>query len=618
VTRRVADVRNSGHVLVTNSEVGRCRVGVDIGGTFTDLVAVTSDGTCLTKKVSSTPPNFAVGIADGLRQLLVENDLSPQDVQEVIHATTVATNAIIEQKGAKTALLTTRGFRDVLEFRRGRIPDLYNLFYTPPPPLVERRLRLEVTERIGARGEVVVPLDESSVVATLDRLRSDGVKAIAVVLLHSYQNPSHERRVGEILREHLSGIHLSLSVDVLPEIREYERTSTTAINAYIGPLVREYFASLEEQLAAMGITGRLLTMQSNGGIMSAAETRERPVAIVESGPAAGVIGAHRIARRAGFENVIAFDMGGTTAKASMIEGGEFSRSTETEVGGGPSLASRLIRGRGYALNFPVLDIAEVGAGGGSLAWLDHETFLKVGPRSAGAIPGPVCYGAGGEEPTVTDANVVLGFINPNSLAGGAIKVHAELAESAIKNKVAVPLGLTVLDAARGIHTVANETMIRAIKAISTHRGRDPRDFALLAFGGSGPIHAVEVARALEMKTVIVPPSPGLLSAVGLLGEDQAAGVAVEQRHRQLLFERADLAGDGRLRQSKLLAGMREAARFRRCVKHLQLVPVHIGKSVASSSHGYSAAARSLARKARKRSASRAAMQPSPAAVTAWR
>jgi N-methylhydantoinase A len=454
-----------------------------------------------------------------LRELLAENNLSPQDVQEIIHATTVATNAIIEHKGAKTALLTTRGFRDVLEFRRGRIPDLYNLFYTPPPPLVERRLRLEVDERIGAKGEVVVPLDEASVVAAVDRLRGDGVEAVAVVLLHSYQNPRHERRVGEILRDHLPGIHLSISADILPEIREYERTSTTVINAYIGPLVKEYFASLQEQLNAMQISARLLTMQSNGGIMSAEETRERPVAIVESGPAAGVIGAHRIAQRAGFNNVIAFDMGGTTAKASMIENGEFSRSTETEVGGGPSLASRLIRGRGYALNFPVLDIAEVGAGGGSLAWLDRGAFLKVGPRSAGAVPGPVCYGAGGEDPTVTDANVVLGFINPNSLAGGAIKVRTDLAEKAISERVALPLGLTLLDAARGIYTVANESMIRAIKAISTHRGRDPRDFALLAFGGSGPIHAVELARALEMKMVIVPPSPGLLSAVGLLEAD---------------------------------------------------------------------------------------------------
>jgi N-methylhydantoinase A len=498
---------------------GKCRVGVDIGGTFTDIVVVESNGLCLTKKVSSTPPNFALGIANGLRELLAENNLSPQDVQEIIHATTVATNAIIEHKGAKTALLTTRGFRDVLEFRRGRIPDLYNLFYTPPPPLVERRLRLEVDERIGAKGEVVVPLDEASVVAAVDRLRGDGVEAVAVVLLHSYQNPRHERRVGEILRDHLPGIHLSISADILPEIREYERTSTTVINAYIGPLVKEYFASLQEQLNAMQISARLLTMQSNGGIMSAEETRERPVAIVESGPAAGVIGAHRIAQRAGFNNVIAFDMGGTTAKASMIENGEFSRSTETEVGGGPSLASRLIRGRGYALNFPVLDIAEVGAGGGSLAWLDRGAFLKVGPRSAGAVPGPVCYGAGGEDPTVTDANVVLGFINPNSLAGGAIKVRTDLAEKAISERVALPLGLTLLDAARGIYTVANESMIRAIKAISTHRGRDPRDFALLAFGGSGPIHAVELARALEMKMVIVPPSPGLLSAVGLLEAD---------------------------------------------------------------------------------------------------
>ncbi|MBI4220121.1 MAG: hydantoinase/oxoprolinase family protein, partial [Chloroflexi bacterium] len=354
------------------------RIGVDIGGTFTDLVFAGPDGVFWTKKVSSTPDDYARGILEGTLALLSELKNDPAQVRSIVHGTTVATNAIAEHRGAKTALLTTKGFRDVLELRRLRTPELYSLFYSPPKPLVERRLRLEVDERIGAQGEVVTPLDEATVHAALDRLVEEGVEAIAVCLLHSYRNPFHERRVGEIVRKRLPDVHLSLSVDVLPEVREYERTSTTVVNAYIGPIVGTYMRSLSRQLSAAGIDAPLHIMQSNGGIMTARAAEATPAWIVESGPAAGVVGAHHAALRAGLKDVISFDMGGTTAKASIVERGERSWTTEYEVGGAISLSSRLIKGRGYALKLPVIDIAEVGAGGGSIVWIDAGGALKIG------------------------------------------------------------------------------------------------------------------------------------------------------------------------------------------------------------------------------------------------
>jgi N-methylhydantoinase A len=512
---------------------GRYRVGADIGGTFTDLVLVAPGGTFATRKVLSTVDDYARGIVEGLSGLLASLDLPAAAVAEIVHGTTVATNAILEGKGAATALLTTKGFRDVLELRRLRTPQLYDRHYAPPRPIVERRLRLEVTERLGAAGEVVVPLDEASVAAALDLIAGDGAEAVAVCLLHSYRNPAHERRVGELVRARLPDIYLSLSVDVLPEIREYERTSTTVINAYVGPIVEGYLGSLTARIAAAGMPADLHIMQSSGGIMSAEAAARTPAQIVESGPAAGVIAAQAVGRQAGLPNLISFDMGGTTAKASIIEDGKLARTTEYEVGAGVSLSSRLAKGGGHALKLPVLDIAEVGAGGGSIVWIDRGGALKVGPRSAGATPGPVCYGTGGTEPTITDANVVLGYINPGGLAGGAVGLYPELAEAALGETVARPLGLDLAEAAFGVHTVANATMIRAIKAVSTYRGRDPRDFTLLAFGGSGPIHAVGIARELGMRRVVVPPAPGLFSAGGLLA-------ARQERHEvQTLFGRTD-------------------------------------------------------------------------------
>ncbi len=492
------------------------RLGADIGGTFTDVVLVGPGGAYTTRKVPSTPSDYAVGVMDGAGQALDALSLDGSSVHEIIHGTTVASNTVLENKGAKTALVTTRGFRDVLEFRRLRVPHLYSLFYEPPAPLAPRRLRLEVEERIGADGEVVRPLDEASVYAAVERIRAEGAEAVAVCLLHSYRNPDHERRIGHIIRRELPDLFCSLSVEVLAEIREYERTSTTVVNAYLGPIVEGYMRSLAQRARAAGLAAPIRIMQSNGGVMSVARAADSPVRIVESGPAAGVVAAQRVGQRLGLDNIISFDMGGTTAKASLIEGGRLSWTTEHEIGAGISLSSRLVKGGGHAVKVPVVDLAEVGAGGGSVVWIDRGGALKVGPQSAGAVPGPACYDAGGQEPTVTDANVALGYVNPSQLAGGAVKLRPELSANALRDRIAKPLGAGLLEAAYGVHVVANVTMIRAIRAVSTYRGRDPRDFAMLAFGGSGPIHAAEMARSLGVAVVIVPPAPGLFSAVGLL------------------------------------------------------------------------------------------------------
>ena len=492
------------------------RLSADIGGTFTDIVLLSRSGRYWTKKVSSTPDDFARGVIEGMKLLLEEEDLLGSDLAEIIHGTTVATNAVLENKGAKTALVTTRGFRDVLELRRLRVPQLYNAFYRPPEPLVERRLRLEVDERMGPGGTVIRQLDEDSLTPALDRLRTDAPEAVAVCLIHSYSNPEHEKRVGEIIRKELPEAYISLSVEVLPEIREYERTSTTVINAYLGPIIKNYLDSLVRQLQESGTNSPVRIMQSNGGLMSARRAAEAPVHILESGPAAGVVAADEMGKRIGLKRIIAFDMGGTTAKASLIENGQRSWTTEYEVGAGISLSSRLVKGGGYAVKVPVMDLAEVGAGGGSIVWIDRGGALRVGPQSAGAVPGPVCYGLGGKDPTVTDANLVLGYINPVQLAGGSVALRGDIAVESLRVNVAERLGLSLLEAAYGVHTIANISMIRAIRAVSTYRGRDPREFALLAFGGSGPIHAVGIARSLDISQVVIPPSPGVFSAIGLL------------------------------------------------------------------------------------------------------
>jgi N-methylhydantoinase A len=517
------------------------RIASDIGGTFTDIAYIDDDGRLVTGKLPSTPANYADGVVRGIVELLRRQGVAFRRIEQVLHGCTVATNAILEHKGARTALVTTAGFRDVLELRRIRVPRLYEPLYVKPAPLVPRRWRLEVDERMGPDGAAVRALDEGTVGLAIDALRAAGVEAVAVCLLHSYANPAHERRIGDLLAAALPGVFVSLSVDVLPEIREYERTSTTVINAYVGPPVKRYLDAMAAELKDAGLAPRLFVMQSSGGIIDARTATQRPAQIVECGPAAGVIGAQEAGRRAGYDNLITFDMGGTTAKAAIIEEGRLLHADCIEVGGGLSASNALGGGGGYTLKLPAIDISEVGAGGGSLVRLDKAGAMKVGPESAGAVPGPACYGLGGEQPTVTDANVVLGFLNPEALAGGTVPIQARRSHDAIAERIARPLGREVLETAFGIHTVANATMMRAVKAVTTYRGRDPRQFALFAFGGNGGVHAVDLARVLQIGRVIVPPAAGVFSALGLLNARQELNLSRACLHlaRGLAPERAE-------------------------------------------------------------------------------
>jgi N-methylhydantoinase A len=491
------------------------RIAADIGGTFTDIAVLLADGAILTRKLPSTPTNYADAVMRGIRELTDQIGSPLSMIEEVLHGSTVATNLILEHKGARTALLTTRGFRDVLELRRVRVPALYDPLFVKPPPLVPRHLRFEVDERMDAAGCVLRTLREADVATAIERIKRYGVEAVAVCFLHSYANPAHERAVGELLRAALPDCYISLSSEVLPQKREYERTSTTVINSYVGPPVSRYIAALAGQMLEAGIPGRLMMMQSSGGILDGESVMRTPAQIVECGPAAGVVGAQHVARLISEPNAITLDMGGTTAKASIIEGGELAYAEEYEVAGGISIRSRLAGGGGYALKLPVIDLSEVGAGGGSIAWLDRGGSLKIGPQSAGAMPGPACYGMGNEQATVTDANVVLGYLNQQALAGGTVPIDAALARRAVQ-AVAEQLGRDLDEAAYGIHTVANANMMKAVKAVTTYRGRDPRDFSLIAFGGNGGIHCVDLARVLQVRRVIVPPAAGVLSALGLL------------------------------------------------------------------------------------------------------
>src|SRR5262245_4061382 len=495
------------------------RVGVDIGGTFTDIVFLDDEGRIHTKKVSSSVDDYARAIVDGLREVFEETGLGGHDVVEVLHGTTVASNAILELRGARTGLITTKGFRDVLEIRRLRMPRLYDLTWEKPTPLVERYLRLAVDERITARGEIQRPLDPAEVDRVIDQLLAERVEALAVCLLNSYANPVHEDAIRDAVRRKAPELPLSVSSQVLPEIKEYERTSTTVINAYVMPVVRRYLATLQAGLEEIDVRSPLLIMQSNGGLMTAAAAASAPMHIIESGPAAGVVGAQVLARRMALPKVITLDMGGTTAKASIIEDGQINQAGEYQVGGGIMLGSRLLTGAGYLLRVPSIDLAEVGAGGGSIVWIDAGGALQVGPPSAGAFPGPLCYDLGGTEPTITDANVILGYLNPLALAGGAVKLNAARAREVFEEKVARRIGLPLERAAHGAHLIAASNMMRAIRAVSSERGRDPREYALFAFGGNGPLFAAGMAAALEMKRIVVPPAPGLFSSFGLLYSD---------------------------------------------------------------------------------------------------
>ena len=495
------------------------RIGVDIGGTFTDVAVLEEEtGQVGVAKVSTTPRDFGAAVVDGARTAMEEYAIAPDAVSLLSHATTVATNALLEAKGANVALVATRGFRDVLELRRSARADLYDLSQDAPAVLVPRRRRFEVTERVDAQGEIVTPLDEAEVDALAASLRGLGdVQAVAVCLMFSFLNDVHERRIGERIEAALPGVPVFLSSEVLPEIREFERTSTTAVCAYVGPVLASYLERLETALAGLGLPA-LHVMGSSGGVLDVAGALKMPAAAVESGPAAGVIAAQRLGGRIGRTNLISFDMGGTTAKASLIENGRIETTSEYEVGGQGNVG-RWLHGTGHPIRVPVIDLAEVSAGGGSIAWIDPGGALRVGPASAGAEPGPACYGRGGDRPTVTDANVALGYLSPTHLLGGRLPIDARAAETAIHNHLADPLGQDVRTAAAGVVSVVNHGMAEALRIVSVERGHDAREFALVAFGGAGPVHAAALAEALDVPEVVVPPIPGGFSALGLVATD---------------------------------------------------------------------------------------------------
>lgn len=511
----------------------RYKIGVDIGGTFTDVAMFASDGSVYSHKLPSTPEDYSIGIAKGVDEILAANGVDKNMVEGLIHATTVAANTILEYKGASTGLVTTEGFRDVLEMRRLRIPVIYDLRYSKPEPLVPRRRRYEVAERVDAAGNVIRDFDDADVELVAESLKRDGVEAVAICFLHAYANPEPERRVAEILERVLGpDVYISRSSEVLPEIREYERTSTTVVNCYIGPIIGRYLRALAQRLADIGLECPIQIMHSGGGVMSVTAAIDKPAHLVESGPAAGVIACARVAGAVKRDKVISFDMGGTTAKAALVENGVPTKTAEYEVGAGINLSSKLVKGGGYPIKLPFIDVSEIGAGGGSIVAVDDNGRVSVGPESAGASPGPVAYRNGGTEPTFTDALITLGYINPDCLVGGEFQLDRQAACDALQAKVATPLGKSLEETAHGILTLGVATMTRAIKAVSTYQGRDPREFTLVAFGGNGPVVAAEIANALQMRSILVPPAPGVLSAVGLLFSD------VEHEFTRTIFSRA--------------------------------------------------------------------------------
>ena len=522
----------------------RYRLGVDIGGTFTDATLINEvTGEIRVGKVPSTPKDPSHGFMEATDRMLRQAGVSPDEVGYVVHGTTVATNSIIEGRVARTGFITTDGFRDLLEIQRQIRPTLYDLQFEKPRPLVPRYLCFGVPERLDAQGNVLTSLDESAVKQVAERLRQEGVESIAVCLLHSYVNPRHEKRIGAILRETVAGVPISLSSEVAPEFREYFRASTTVINACIRPVVERYLQSIEARLREEGLKAELLVMQSSGGVFTFATASERPVFMVESGPAAGVIAATYLGDTLGHPDVISFDMGGTTAKAGLIQNGTPRVTKDYEVGTAAQTGVGASRGGGYPIRTPVIDLVEIGAGGGSIAWVDSGGVLRVGPQSAGADPGPVCYAKDGTEPTITDANLVLGRLNPRYFLGGEIELDVEAARQAIKEKCADPLGMDVVGAAHGIVEIANAAMVNALRLISVQRGYDPRDFVLMAFGGAGPVHANRLAAEIEAPTTVIPMSPGTTSAMGLLVTD------LKHDYSTTLIQRADLLDAGAIEET---------------------------------------------------------------------
>jgi N-methylhydantoinase A len=495
------------------------RLGVDIGGTFTDLVIQSETGRIHTLKVPSTPDDPSQAVLNAIGLAAGEGiGVTLSDVSQFIHSTTIASNTILQANGARTGLLVTEGFRDLLDIRRHKRYALFDAAYRKLPPLIERHLTFGIPERIDAQGEVVEPLDEEAVRAALRTLAGEGVEAIAICFLFSFRNNKHEVRVAEIAREMLPDCFISYSSAIYPQYREYERASTAAVNSYLGPNVSRYVDRLSREARRMGVQAPLQLMQSNGGIIAAAQASTFPCRIVESGPAAGVIASNYFGSLVGRRNIIAFDMGGTTAKAGLIENGEVRISPGQEVGTGMNM-SRLLTGGGYFIGAATVDLAEVGAGGGSLVRLDANNVLKVGPESAGAVPGPICYGKGGDRVTVTDANVLLNRIPADHFLGGRMQLDVKRTRAIAQEQLAGPLGVSVEEVCAAIVEVANANMLKMLRIVSVEQGYDPQDFCLIPSGGSGPVHAVELAQELGITEVIVPPAPGLLSSQGLLSAD---------------------------------------------------------------------------------------------------
>jgi N-methylhydantoinase A len=514
-------------------------VAIDIGGTFTDLIGFDEKASAFVQAKSlTTPAHLVQGIIDCLNK----SGLKAAAIDELIHGSTIAINTLIERKGALTGLVVTRGTRDVYIIGRGNRPEAYNLLFHKHRPLVSRRHTREVDERVLATGDVHAKLDRASVEEACRFLTDAGVEAVAVCFLHSYANPEHERAAGEMIRRKLPGAYLSLSHDILREYREFERISTTVVNAYIGPKVGGYVKSLKSSLGEIGFAGNLSIMRSNGGVMTPEVATERPVAMMESGPVGGIIASAQVGLALGYQNVISFDMGGTTAKASLVRDGEPTLAPGYYVGGYAG---------GHPVMLPMIDVVEVGAGGGSIAWIDDIGALKVGPQSAGADPGPICYRGGGTEPTITDANVVLGRLDPDNFLGGQMKLDAEGAARGIAHKIAGPLKMETVAAAQAIVDIAVSKMSLAVREVSVEKGYDPRDFALVASGGAGPLHVIAIARELHIPTVIIPLFPSHFSALGMLLADE--------RHDFIRTHFSDLASLDFARLVEVHAEMRAEA-----------------------------------------------------------
>jgi N-methylhydantoinase A len=486
------------------------RVCIDVGGTFTDLVAYDeSSGAVDFLKVHTTPGDPSRGVLQAFKRYQAESET--HSVKELSHATTIATNILIEKKGAKTCLLTTKGFEDILEIRRHNRPQMYDLFQQISPPLVPRTLRIGILERLDANGNVLVPLDEEGLHEVIQEIREHDVLSVAVCFLHAYANPAHEQKVMEALLKWTPEVYVSCSHEVWPEFREYERTSTTVLNAYIRPSVDHYLSGMVSSLAKESVE-IFSVMKSNGGLTSMENARRYPVHLIESGPAAGMVSSAWLGKEMGFENVITLDVGGTTAKAGIIINGTPKATVEFHA---DALSDGVPVG-GYAIRSPVIDLMEIGSGGGSMAWIDKAGIIKVGPKSAGAVPGPACYGLGGSEPTVTDANLVLGYLNEEFFHGGLTQLYREMAEKVIHERIASYYGWSVEKAAAAIVTIAKSNLTEMVRLVSAQKGLDPRDFSLLAYGGAGPLHASFIARELNIRQTIIPPLAGVFSALGLM------------------------------------------------------------------------------------------------------